>query len=54
MRREEIKGVGVENEGEEVLTRGQQWKVEKYHPDAAKRHWRVMRTVLPDGVWENW
>jgi len=54
MRLEDFNGAGGEDEGEEVLTRGQEWKVEKYHPAAAKRHWKIMRTVLPDGVWENW
>jgi len=54
MRLEDVKGAGGENGREEVLTRGQEWRVEKYHLEAARRHWRIMRTVLPDGVWENW
>ncbi len=29
-------------------------ELEKYHEESAVGHWRVMRTVLPDGVWEMW
>jgi hypothetical protein len=39
---------------QEILKRGEEVKVEKYHNEAAIRHWRIMRTVLPDAVWENW
>lgn len=28
--------------------------LEKYHETSALGHWEVMRTVLPDFVWENW
>jgi hypothetical protein len=37
-----------------VLRRGNEGIIEKYHRQAALRHWGIMRTVLPDAVWENW
>jgi hypothetical protein len=37
-----------------LLTRGNEQIIEKYHQQAAVRHWGIMRTVLPDAVWENW
>jgi hypothetical protein len=37
-----------------LLTRGNEQIIEKYHEQAAVRHWGIMRTVLPDAVWENW
>ena len=40
--------------GGEVLKRGGEAELEKYHRDAAKHHWKIMRTVLPDAIWENW
>lgn len=49
----DVTGGGVVKEGE-VLKKGEEWRVEKYHPELAMRHWAIMRTVLPDGVWENW
>lgn len=54
MRLEDVQGTGGGKEGKEVLKRGEEWKVEKYHLESAKRHWRIMRTVLPNEVWENW
>jgi hypothetical protein len=38
----------------DVLKRGEEGEVQKYHQEAALRHWKVMRKVFPDGVWENW
>lgn len=29
-------------------------ELEKYHQEGAVSHWRIMRTVLPAGVWEMW
>ncbi|KAF1840219.1 uncharacterized protein K460DRAFT_381072 [Cucurbitaria berberidis CBS 394.84] len=26
----------------------------KYHKEGAVSHWKIMRSVLPDGVWETW
>jgi hypothetical protein len=37
-----------------LLTRGNEQIIEKYHHQSAVRHWTVMRTVLPDAIWENW
>ncbi|RDI87014.1 putative oxalate decarboxylase [Venturia inaequalis] len=39
---------------QEILKRGEEAKIEKYHKEAAIRHWKIMRTVLPDAIWENW
>jgi len=49
----DVSGGGMVKEGE-VLAKGMERKVERFHPEAAKRHWAIMRTVLPAGVWENW
>jgi hypothetical protein len=38
----------------EVLTTKNEDIVTKYHPDSAVKHWWIMRTVMPDGIWENW
>ena len=53
MRLSDVSGAGLVK-ADEVLKKGSEWKVEKFHPEAAKRHWAIMRTVLPAGVWENW
>ncbi|KIW71620.1 hypothetical protein PV04_03762 [Phialophora macrospora] len=37
-----------------VLKQGQTKDLEKWQARSAIGHWRVMRTVLPDAVWENW
>ena len=37
-----------------VLRKGEEWRIEKYHPEAARRHWHVMRMVVKDEIWENW
>ena len=37
-----------------ILTRGRTQEMEKYQKEGAVDHWSVMRTVLPDAVWENW
>jgi spermidine synthase len=38
----------------DLLKQGGEEMVEESHSEAAVRHWRIMRTVLPDEVWENW
>lgn len=38
----------------DVLRKGKEDEVQKYQQEAALRHWKVMRNVFPDGVWENW
>ncbi|RMZ83547.1 hypothetical protein DV738_g1145, partial [Chaetothyriales sp. CBS 135597] len=42
-----------ESEGD-LLTEKNVKVVEKWQAQSAVGHWRVMRTVLPDIVWENW
>lgn len=37
-----------------VLRRGQTQKLEAFQRESAVGHWRIMRTVLPDKIWENW
>lgn len=49
----EIKKEVFELEGP-VLKRGQTRQLERWHRRSAVGHWRIMRTVLPDAVWENW
>lgn len=38
----------------ETLRRNDTKALESYHEKSALGHWEVMRTVLPDSVWENW
>ena len=38
----------------EILRRGHTKQLEAWHRESAIGHWKVMRTVLPDAVWENW
>ncbi|OAP56810.1 hypothetical protein AYL99_08922 [Fonsecaea erecta] len=37
-----------------VLKSGQTKELEKWQAESALGHWVVMRTVLPDVIWENW
>ena len=37
-----------------VLHAGETRELEKWHGLAARRHWEVMRTVVPDLIWELW
>jgi len=43
-----------EKEGGKVMRKGDVGELEKFHKEGAVSHWRIMRTVLPDGVWEMW
>jgi len=38
----------------ETLRRNNTEVLEKFHETSAVGHWEIMRTVLPDIVWENW
>ncbi|EEP78833.1 predicted protein [Uncinocarpus reesii 1704] len=38
----------------EILTKNQVSQLENWHSQSAIGHWRIMRTVLPAAVWENW
>lgn len=40
--------------GGREMTRADVGELEKYHKEGAVSHWKIMRTVLPDGVWEMW
>lgn len=40
--------------GGKVMNRADVGELEKWHKQGAVSHWRIMRTVLPDGVWEMW
>ncbi|KAF2803271.1 spermine/spermidine synthase [Mytilinidion resinicola] len=39
---------------ENVLKRGETAELEAHQNKGAVSHWRIMRTVLPDAVWEMW
>jgi hypothetical protein len=41
-------------EGGRTMGRKEVGELEKYHKEGAVSHWRIMRTVLPEGVWEMW
>lgn len=42
-------------EGEvQTLRKNDTSALEKFHETSALGHWEIMRTVLPDLVWENW
>ena len=46
---------GSVSDGEmDTLKRGQTQKLEAFQRESAMEHWRIMRTVLPDVIWENW
>lgn len=38
----------------DVLKKGKTKELEKWQAQSAMGHWKVMRTVLPDAIWENW
>jgi hypothetical protein len=48
--------IKFEYDGDEkkVLKRGETSELEAYQNAGAISHWRIMRTVLPDKVWEMW
>ncbi|KAJ4992337.1 Methyltransferase-like protein 13-like protein 1 [Stagonosporopsis vannaccii] len=41
-------------EGAQVMGRADVAELEAYHEEGAVSHWRIMRSVLPAGVWEMW
>jgi hypothetical protein len=41
-------------DGGRVMGNADVGELEKFHEDGAVSHWRIMRTVLPAGVWEMW
>ena len=40
--------------GTKVLKRSNMHELEAFQVESAVGHWNVMRTILPDFVWENW
>ncbi|WPH03213.1 Hypothetical protein R9X50_00609000 [Acrodontium crateriforme] len=46
--------VDVEDDKDDVLKRGKEsdWKL--HQAQGAQRHWKIMRAVVPDRVWELW
>lgn len=40
--------------GRRVLVAKEVGRLHKFQDRAALEHWEIMRTVLPDAVWENW
>ncbi|KAF1939853.1 hypothetical protein EJ02DRAFT_244511 [Clathrospora elynae] len=45
--------VSKENGGR-VMGNADVGELEKFHKEGAVSHWKIMRTVLPEGVWEMW
>jgi hypothetical protein len=43
-----------EEEGGKVMRGADVGELERWHERGAVSHWRIMRSVLPDGVWEMW
>jgi hypothetical protein len=41
-------------EGAGILRRNETERLVKWHEMSALGHWAVMRTVLPEEVWEAW
>ncbi|EUC38389.1 hypothetical protein COCCADRAFT_32583 [Bipolaris zeicola 26-R-13] len=41
-------------DGGRVMGNADVGELEKFHKDGAVSHWKIMRTVLPSGVWEMW
>lgn len=53
--RHEVFEEDFKSEGEvETLRRNNTEVLERFHEKSAVGHWEIMRTVLPDVVWENW
>lgn len=44
----------VEAGGTAVLREKEMGRLDKYQDRGALEHWAIMRTVLPDRVWEGW
>jgi len=38
----------------DILKRGKTRELQKWQAKSSIGHWEVMRTVLPDAIWENW
>jgi spermidine synthase len=38
----------------DILTKSNETILDEFRVDSGLKHWKVMRTVLPDAIWENW
>jgi hypothetical protein len=48
-------GIFEEREGDgEVLSSNDTLRLTEWQQKSAVGHWRVMRTVLPDEIWQSW
>ena len=41
-------------DSDKILRKERVRELKKWHAIGAARHWRIMRTVMPDIVWERW
>jgi hypothetical protein len=41
-------------DGGKTMSKNDVGELERYHKEGAVSHWKIMRTVLPEGVWEMW
>jgi hypothetical protein len=41
-------------DGGRMMGRADVGELERYHKEGAVSHWKIMRTVLPAGIWEMW
>lgn len=46
--------VFLEDDATDVLNKNETSKVTKWHQDSAAGHWKIMRSVLPGTIWEQW
>jgi spermidine synthase len=44
----------IEKGGKRVLVAKETGRLHKYQDRGTIAHWEIMRTVMPDAVWENW
>lgn len=52
--REELEVKFEYEKGGQVMGRADVAELEAYHEEGAVSHWKIMRSVLPAGVWEMW
>ncbi|KAL6711644.1 hypothetical protein ACN47E_004578 [Coniothyrium glycines] len=52
--REELEVKYSYTKGSSVMGKNDVGELEKYHKEGAVSHWKIMRSVLPAGVWEMW
>ncbi|RSL88291.1 hypothetical protein CEP51_001798 [Fusarium floridanum] len=44
----------LDNDDTDVLAKNRTGKVTKWHQKSAAGHWKIMRSVLPGKIWEQW